>query len=170
MRAQAGIERAISGMKPDEKLSVVRELATRRIVGMMGDGVNDGPALAAADVGIAMGVGGTALASQAAGVVLMTNDLRRVGDAIVGARLTTCVLKGSVSIALLLKLLPLVLIFTLPAEAEGFLVASAVGSDLLGIVIVLVAAMSLLGARARFATTPCANSDNSLEGPEVVSN
>ena len=101
------------------------------------------------DVGIAMGVGGTALASKAAGVVLMSNDLRRVADAVHGARLTTRVLRASVTSALLLKLLPLVLIFSLPEDAEGFLVASAVGSDLVGIVLVLAAAMSLLRAKAR---------------------
>ena len=168
VRAQAGIASAISCMKPDEKLDKVRALAKEGVVGMLGDGVNDGPALAAADVGIAMGVGGTALASQAAGIVLMTNDLRRVADAIVGARYTTRTLRVSVAIALLLKLLPLVLIFTLSHSAEGLLVATAVSSDLVGIVLVLLGAMSLLGAKPKFATTPCTNSQNSMEGPAVV--
>lgn len=169
VRAQAGIVSVVSEMKPQQKLAEIKRLAaTKLTVGMVGDGVNDGPALAAADVGIAMGVGGTALASKAAGVILMTNDLRRVADAIVGARLTTRVLKVAVATALLLKALPLVLSFTLPDDAEGFLVLAAVGSDLLGIVLVLCAAMSLLGAKARFATTPCANSANSLEGPTIV--
>ena len=106
--------------------------------------------------------------SQAAGVVLMTNDLRRVADAIVGARLTTRVLKISVATALALKVLPLVLIFSLPSEADGFLVAAAVGSDLVGIVLVLLLAMSLLSAKPRYATTACGNSQNSIDGPVVV--
>lgn len=165
--AQAGIASYRAGMRPNEKLDAVRGHALNGVVGMLGDGVNDGPALAASDVGIAMGVGGTALASKAAGVVLMSNDLRRVADAVHGARLTTRVLRASVTSALLLKLLPLVLIFSLPEDAEGFLVASAVGSDLVGIVLVLAAAMSLLRAKARFAAAPCSNNDNSIEGPQV---
>ena len=72
------------------------------------------------------------------------------------------------TIALLLKLVPLVLIFSL-SNAEGYLVAGAVGSDMLGIVIVLFAAMSLLRRRAgRFAAEPCNNNLNSIEGPAVV--
>ena len=168
VRVQAGIRTCRAGMKPQEKLEAIQAYAREGIVGMLGDGVNDGPALAAADVGMAMGVGGTALASQAAGVVLMTNDLRRVADAVHGARLTSRVLKASVALALLLKLLPLVLIFTLRGDAEAFLVAAAVGSDVGGIVVVLLFAMSLLGAKARFAATPCHNSDNSMQGPAVV--
>jgi P-type E1-E2 ATPase len=168
VRAQAGIATARAGLKPDAKLAYITEQRARRVTGMMGDGVNDGPALAAADVGIAMGVGGTALASQAAGVVLMSNDLRRVADAVEGARLTMRVLKVSVAVALLLKLLPLVLVFTLRGDADEALVAAAIGSDLLGILFVLVAAMGLVSMRSRFAATPCTNSDNSVAGPAIV--
>ena len=89
MRAAAGIEEARAGLKPHEKLQAINEFKQTAVVGMVGDGINDGPALAAADVGIAMGVGGTAMASEAAGVVLMTNDLRRLCDGVYGERSAT---------------------------------------------------------------------------------
>ena len=171
VRAALGIAHARAGMKPHEKLAAIQELRQRSVTGMMGDGVNDGPALAAADVGIAMGVNGTALASAAAGVVLMTNDLRRVCDAILSARRTTSTLKGSVAAALSLKIVPLVLMFAL-RHAEGFLIAAAVGSDVVGLMIVLLAAMALVSPKTarqpQFAATACSNNETSLKQLEVT--
>merc|ERR1719469_1404903 len=163
--ASVGIADCYAGMKPQEKLAAIKDLKKEAPVGMVGDGVNDGPALAAADVGIAMGVQGTAMASQAAGVVLMTNDLRRLADGVVGARQSVRVLKISVTVALLLKLLPLVLIFSI--DAEGFLIATAVGSDVLGIGFVLLSAMALMNMTPRFASTPC-GAESVLAAPEVL--
>ena len=167
VRAQAGIGIAVAGMKPAEKLEHIRGFGQQAVVGMVGDGINDGPALAAADVGIAMGVGGTAMASAAAGVVLMSIDLRRICDAIYVARLTSRTLRASVAATLLLKIVPLVLIFAL-ADAEGYLIAAAVGSDVLGLIIVLAAAMQLLRVQPKYAAEPCANNDSALEGPTIV--
>lgn len=167
VRVQVGIGDAVAGMKPSEKLERIRALRKKGVVGMVGDGVNDGPALAAADVGIAMGVSGTAMASAAAGVVLMSNDLRRICDAVWVARLTTRTLRAAVGASLALKLVPLSLMFALTG-AEGYLIAAAVGSDVLGLVIVLGAAMNLLRVQPRYAAEPCANYDSALEGPTVV--
>ena len=165
--AAVGITDVRASLTPQQKLEAVRKLRREAAVAMLGDGVNDGPALAAADVGIAMGVQGTAMAAEAAGIVLMFNDLRRLADAVVGARRTARVLAASVCAALALKLLPFVLIFAGSPDFRGYLIAAAVGSDVVGIAIVLAAATSLLHLRPRFARSPCESAVAAASLPEV---
>ena len=83
----AGIEHVVAGVLPARKAEVIAELQAKgKRVAMVGDGINDAPALAVADIGMAMGTG-TAVAMEAADVTLMHGDLLRVADTIKMSRL-----------------------------------------------------------------------------------
>ena len=85
--AQLGIDEVHANMKPENKLSMVRELNSRYgQVAMVGDGVNDAPALAEALVGVAMGAAGTDVALETADVALMADDLEKLAYALKLAR------------------------------------------------------------------------------------
>ena len=85
--AQAGVDEVIAGVLPDGKEQVIRELQKRGMVAMVGDGINDAPALTRADIGIAIGAG-TDVAIDAADVVLMQSRLTDVPAAIRLSRAT----------------------------------------------------------------------------------
>src|SRR5690625_4640944 len=93
--AEVGIERVIAGVMPEDKVDVIRGLQDEgRAVAMIGDGVNDAPALAQADLGLAMGTG-TDVAIEAADLTLVRGDLLAAVDAIRLSRRTLGTIKGN---------------------------------------------------------------------------
>ena len=85
--AQAGVDRVIADVLPDGKEAVIRTLQQRGIVAMVGDGINDAPALTRADIGIAIGAG-TDVAVDSADIVLMNSSLSDVASAVRLSRAT----------------------------------------------------------------------------------
>jgi Cd2+/Zn2+-exporting ATPase len=109
---ELGIRRYRAAMKPEDKMRELEILLKDGPVAMVGDGVNDAPALARADVGIAMGGGGTAVAVEAADVVILTDDLSRLPEVIELSRRTLSVVKGNIVIWALSNILGFALVLT----------------------------------------------------------
>jgi Cu+-exporting ATPase len=113
--SQLGIRRVLAGVLPQEKVAEVRRLQGEgRRVGMVGDGINDAPALAAADVGFAMGTGAD-VAMQTGGITLMRGDPRLLGDSIAVSRATYRKIRQGLFWAFIYN------IIGLPAAAFGLL-------------------------------------------------
>ena len=106
---EAGIAQVRGNLLPQDKLNAIGEMQTRYgPTAMTGDGINDAPALAKADIGFAMGGAGTHTAMEAADVVVMNDDLQRLPETIRLSRRTHAVLWQNISVALGIKAIFLV--------------------------------------------------------------
>jgi Cd2+/Zn2+-exporting ATPase len=101
--ARTSITEWRAGLLPADKLDAVRALQADGAVAMVGDGVNDAPALAAADIGIAMGAAGSDVALESADVALMSDELDRLPDAVGHSRRTLRVIRQNVVASLAVK-------------------------------------------------------------------
>jgi Cd2+/Zn2+-exporting ATPase len=162
---QVGVDEVRAGLLPEDKLEIVTELQRAgHVVAMVGDGVNDAPALATADIGVAMGAAGTGVAIETADIALMKDDLLKLPQAVRLARRTVANMRQNIVIALVTVAALLAgVLFGGVTMAIGMLVHEA------SVLFVIVNAMRLLRPeRIRATTTAPQQAPARSAGRELV--
>lgn len=145
-----GVDRVFAERAPDEKVDVVRLVRSEGITAMVGDGINDAPALALADVGIAMGSRGATAASEAADVVLTSDRFQTIADAIVIAQRTRRIALESVVVGMGLS------IVAMAFAAAGFItpIDGALLQEAIDVLVILNALRALTGPTVGIPSSP----------------
>lgn len=128
---QAGITDVHADLRPEDKATLIAKLREAKVTAMVGDGINDAPALATADVGIAMAAMGTDIAIESADIALMGEDLRHLPRVIVHARRSRRIMLQNIglSLAIVAILVPLAIVGATVHKVEGLKEKTMVGAE-----------------------------------------